>query len=98
MKHSSRRTRSTIPERSASPRVRHPAEIDSGALHDDALIGSSKAALFLQLPDSTFYLLRKRLGRDFPRPVIACGRPRYRVGALREWMRRMESASDGDAA
>jgi|ACXJ01.1.fsa_nt_gi predicted DNA-binding transcriptional regulator AlpA len=70
-----------------------PAEFDLGALHDDALLGSSKAARFLQLPDSTFYLLRKKMGRDFPRPVLTCGRPRYRVGTLREWLRRLESQS-----
>ncbi|MGC8509007.1 MAG: helix-turn-helix transcriptional regulator [Thiomonas sp.] len=75
-----------------------PPEFDAGKLHDDVLIGSSKTARFLGLPDSTFFLLRKRMGRDFPRPVITCGRPRWRVGALREWMRRMESSNGGDAA
>lgn len=84
--------------RSASPRAQHHPESDPGTLHDDALIGPGKAARFLQLPDSTFYLLRKRMGRDFPRPVITCGRPRYRVGTLREWLRRMESANEGDVA
>ena len=84
--------------RSASPRAQHPNDFNPGALHDDALIGSAKDARFLGLPDSTFFLLRKRMGRDFPRPVIACGRPRYRVGALREWMRRMEAENGGKAA
>lgn len=77
--------------------VRSP-EFDPGALHDDMLIGSAKAARFLGLPDSTFFLIRKKMGRDFPRPVIACGRPRYRVGALREWMRKMESENGEGAA
>ncbi len=84
--------------RSASPRAQRPAEFDPGSLHDDALIGPGKAARFLQLPDSTFYLLRKKLGRDFPRAVLTCGRPRYRVGTLREWLRKMESANAGDSA
>lgn len=71
----------------------HPPAFDPGMLHDDSLLGSSKAARFLGLPDSTFFLLRKRMGREFPRPVITCGRPRYRVGALREWLRRLEANS-----
>lgn len=75
-----------------------PPEFDPGTLHDDALIGSSKAARFLALPDSTFFLLRKRMGRDFPRPVITFGRPRYRVGSLREWLRKMEAANNGEGA
>lgn len=82
----------------APPLIPARTEFDPGALHDDALLGSSNAARFLQLPDSTFYLLRKKLGRDFPRPVITCGRPRYRVGSLREWLRKMEAAHDGDGA
>lgn len=73
-------------------------EFDPGALHDDLLIGSAKTARFLGLPDSTFFMLRKRLGQDFPRPAITCGRPRYRVGSLREWLRKMESANGEDAA
>lgn len=81
--------------RPASARAQRSNDFDPGALHDDALIGSSKTAQFLGLPDSTFFLLRKRMGRDFPRPVITCGRPRWRVGALRDWMRRMESANSG---
>jgi len=84
--------------RSASPRAQYSTDFDPGALHDDALIGSAKAARFLGLPDSTFFLLRKKMGRDFPRPVITCGRPRYRVGSLREWLRHMESTNGGDAA
>jgi predicted DNA-binding transcriptional regulator AlpA len=84
--------------RSAPPRPQHPVDSDPGALHDDALIGSSKAARFLGLPESTFFLIRKKMGRDFPRPVITCGRPRYRVGTLREWLRRMESENGGNAA
>ncbi len=73
-------------------------DFDPGALHDDMLVGSAKAARFLGLPDSTFFMLRKKMGRDFPRPAITSGRPRYRVGALREWLRRMESESNGGAA
>jgi hypothetical protein len=83
--------------RSASPRAQHPNDFDPGAMHDDLLIGSTKTARFLGLPDSTFFLLRKRLGRNFPLPAIACGRPRWRVGALREWMRKMENSEGGAA-
>jgi hypothetical protein len=57
------------PLRSASPRAHHPQEFDPGKLHDDSLIGSSKVAQFLGLPDSTFFLIRNLLsahrGRDF---------------------------------
>ena len=60
-------------------------------LHDDTLIGATKAAQFLGLADSSFYLLRQRMGADFPKPTLIIGRPRYRVGALREWLRRMEA-------
>lgn len=83
----------TTQRRSASPRAQYPTDFDPGALHDDALIGSTKAARFLGLPNSTFFLIRKKMGRDFPRAVITCGRPRYRVGALRDWLRKMESAA-----
>lgn len=85
------------PPRSASPRAQHPADFEPGTLHDDTLIGATKAARFLGLADSSFYLLRKKMGSDFPCPTVTVGRPRYRVGALREWLRRMESASDGGA-
>ncbi len=84
--------------RSAALRAQHPNDFDPGAMHDDLLIGSAKAARFLGLPDSTFFLLRKRMGQNFPRPVIACGRPRYRVGSLREWLRKLESSNDESAA
>ena len=85
----------TTPRRPASQRAQHSTDFDPGALHDDALIGSAKAARFLGLPDSTFFLIRKKMGRNFPHPVITCGRPRYRVGSLREWMRRLENANGG---
>lgn len=86
---------SKSPRRCASSRAQPPTDFDPAALHDDMLVGSAKAARFLGLPDSTFFLIRKKMGRDFPRPVLTCGRPRYRVGALREWMRKMEAANDG---
>jgi hypothetical protein len=35
------------------------------------------------------------MGRDFPRPVLVVGRPRYRVGSLREWLHRLESVDSG---
>lgn len=81
--------------RSVSPRAQNHAEFDPGQLHDDALVGSAKAAKFLGLPESTFFLVRKRMGRDFPRPVLVVGRPRYRVGSLREWLHRLESVDSG---
>ena len=84
--------------RPAFARAQHPNDFDPGALHDDMLIGSAKAARFLGLPDSTFFLIRKKMGRDFPHPVITCGRPRYRVGSLREWLRKMESSNEESAA
>jgi predicted DNA-binding transcriptional regulator AlpA len=96
MKHShSRRTRAATPEHSASPRAQHPAaDFDPSKLHDDALISPGKAAAFLGLAESSFYLLRRQLGRDFPRPTICVGRPRYRVGAIREWLKRQQEAAE----
>jgi len=78
--------------------TKHPPEFKPAELHDDTLIGATQAARFLGLADSSFYLLRKKMGSDFPRPTVVVGRPRYRVGALRDWLRRMESDNGGDAA
>ena len=73
------------------------AQVRFGAFHDDTLLGATRTAQFLGLPNSTFYALRERLGRDFPRPVLAIGRPRYRVGSLRAWLRQMERGNTESA-
>jgi len=62
-------------------------------LPDDALLNTRGIIELLGIPASSYFAWRKRLGSNFPAPAMAGPRPRWRVGTLRAWLRRMESAN-----
>ena len=101
--HVSRAVHRASPARSEPPELALSAaerrrDVDPAKLHPDTLLRNEQVAAILGCPDSTFYQLRKRLGRNFPRPVMIGARVRWRWGTVQEWIRRQESGTSTEAA
>ena len=75
---------------SGPARIARLGNVDTTTLGDDTLLRNEQAASILNVPLSTFHLLRKRA--DFVRPVRIGCRTRWRWGTLKAWIRAQEAA------
>ena len=72
-------------------RIARLGAVDIDRLADDALLRNEQVAGILNVPLSTFHMLRKRA--DFVRPVRIGYRTRWRWGTLKAWIRGQERAA-----
>ncbi len=83
----------TTPKSESGPaRIARLGAVNPAILTPDTLLRNEQAAALLNVPLSTFHLLRKKCGRDFPRPVRIGARLRWRWGALQTWIHAQEAA------
>lgn len=87
-----RAARCALPKSETGPaRVARLGNVDINTLSDDALLRNEQAAAILNVPLSTFHMLRKRAG--FVRPIHVGCRTRWRWGTLKEWIRAQEAVA-----
>jgi predicted DNA-binding transcriptional regulator AlpA len=72
-------------------RIARLGAVDIARLSDDALLRNEQVACILNVPLSTFHLLRKRPG--FVRPVRIGCRTRWRWATLRAWIQEQERSA-----
>ena len=84
-----RAVRCALPKSETGPaRIARLGAVDIDKLADDALLRNEQVASILNVPLSTFHLLRKR--PDFVRPVHIGCRTRWRWATLRAWIQAQE--------
>ena len=87
-----RAVRRALPKPETGPaRIARLGKVDLNALSDDTLLRNEQVAAVLNVPLSTFHILRKR--PDFVRPVKIGCRTRWRWGTLKAWIRAQENAA-----
>ena len=84
--------RRALPKSETGPaRIARLGNVDTGKITDDSLLRHEQVAAILNIPLSTFHLLRKR--PDFVRPVHLGCRTRWRWATLKAWIRAQEDAA-----
>ncbi len=88
-----RAVRCALPKSETGPaRIARLGAVDIDKLADDALLRNEQVASILNVPLSTFHLLRKR--PDFVHPVHIGCRTRWRWVTLKAWMRGQEQGGE----
>ena len=83
---------STQKPESGPARIARLGNVDTTTLGDDTLLRNEQVASILNVPLSTFHVLRKR--PDFVRPVRIGCRTRWRWATLRAWIRGQEQEGE----
>lgn len=87
-----RAVRCAVPKSETGPaRIARLGKVDINTLADDTLLKNEQVAAVLNVPLSTFHVLRKR--PDFVRPVRIGCRTRWRWATLKAWIRAQEDAA-----